>query len=266
MRTDRASAPPPPWELACWRLAMARDRVLRRSTGWVSRVPGALWLRRQLRRVALLLWWTATLQFPDMPRGGSGRAGQAATGAIDGCADCRTDQPCIPSVRSQSDAGRKHHHTSYGKVDHTLRCLASIAAWPPDTAVEIIVIHDASNDPELVHLELVRGIRLMINSTNLGYLRSCNVAAQMARGEFVLLLNNDTQVTPGWLDSLVALLGRPAGCRRRRIDADLSGRAPARGRRYIWNDGRAGISDATTTQRSRRTTTCGRWITVRRPR
>ena len=48
-----------------------------------------------------------------------------------------------------------------------------------------------------------QGIRLIINPSNLGYLRSCNTAARVANGEFLLLLNNDTQVLPDWLDPLL---------------------------------------------------------------
>jgi GT2 family glycosyltransferase len=42
----------------------------------------------------------------------------------------------------------------------------------------------------------------------LGFLHSCNRAAQEARGEYLLFLNNDTQVQGGWLDHMLALFGR----------------------------------------------------------
>ena len=58
------------------------------------------------------------------------------------------------------------------------------------------------------------GIRLIVNPLNLGYLRSCNNAARVAEGEFLLFLNNDTQVLPGWLDALL-LPFRDAQRRRR---------------------------------------------------
>jgi GT2 family glycosyltransferase len=45
---------------------------------------------------------------------------------------------------------------------------------------------------------------------NLGFLRNCNAAAKLARGEYLLLLNNDVQATPGWLRALLAQIeGRP---------------------------------------------------------
>jgi O-antigen biosynthesis protein len=107
---------------------------------------------------------------------------------------------------------------TFGKVGYTLRCLASMARNLPETPIEIIVVDDASHDPEIERLARVRGIRLVVNETNLGFLRSCNAAARLARGEFVFFLNNDTQVLPGWLDPMVALMrARPdagaVGCK-----------------------------------------------------
>ena len=92
---------------------------------------------------------------------------------------------------------------SYGKVEYTLRCLASIAAHPPAAAIEVIVVDDATPDGSTECLASVPGIRLIVNPINLGYLRSCNTAARVAKGEFLLLLNNDTQVLADWLDPLL---------------------------------------------------------------
>ena len=44
------------------------------------------------------------------------------------------------------------------------------------------------------------------NSVNQGFLRNCNQAAEAARGKYIMFLNNDTKVTPGWLSSLVNLI------------------------------------------------------------
>ncbi len=95
---------------------------------------------------------------------------------------------------------------TYGQIDYTLRCLASIAAHPPEAAIEVIVVDDASPECSAGCLAAIDSIRLIVNPRNLGFLRSCNVAARVAKGEFLLFLNNDTQVLPDWLDTMLAAL------------------------------------------------------------
>ncbi len=95
---------------------------------------------------------------------------------------------------------------TFGKVEYTLGCLAAMARHLPATPMEVIVVDDASADPATAALARVRGIRLVTNETNLGFLRSCNAAARAAAGSLVLFLNNDTQVQAGWLDPMVALM------------------------------------------------------------
>jgi len=91
----------------------------------------------------------------------------------------------------------------YGKLDYTLRCLKSIAANPPTVPFEVIVVDDCSPDTSLQVLAGVSGIRLVANDKNLGFIRSCNRGATLARGAFLCMLNNDTEVAPRWLDELV---------------------------------------------------------------
>lgn len=95
---------------------------------------------------------------------------------------------------------------TFGKVDYTLRCLASIAAAPPQVSIETIVVDDASPDPRVAALAAVHGIRLVRRKENLGFLRSCNDAARLAQGDLIMLLNNDTEVMPGAIDALAGLL------------------------------------------------------------
>lgn len=97
---------------------------------------------------------------------------------------------------------------TYGQLRFTLRCLASIQAHFPTTPTEIIVIDDAFPGLEAEALARITGIRLLRNPENRGFLRTCNSAAQAARGEFLLFLNNDTEVRTGWLDRLVEVFAR----------------------------------------------------------
>jgi GT2 family glycosyltransferase len=94
----------------------------------------------------------------------------------------------------------------YGKLDLTAQCLRSISMCAETSRYEVIVIDDASPDATPMWLAQCSGIRVLTNSENIGFLRSVNKAAATARGEVLCLLNNDTEVTTGWLDALVRRL------------------------------------------------------------
>lgn len=91
----------------------------------------------------------------------------------------------------------------YGQHLHTFSCIGSIALHTRDIPYEIIVADDVSPEPAAVALAGVSGIRILRNETNQGFLRNCNRAAQAARGDYLVILNNDTLVTEGWLEALL---------------------------------------------------------------
>jgi len=91
----------------------------------------------------------------------------------------------------------------YGKCEYTLQCLISIALNPPSTPFEIIIIDDCSPDNSAEVLQGIDGICLITNTENQGFIRSCNIGAKVASGQYLYFLNNDTEVTSGWLDELI---------------------------------------------------------------
>lgn len=100
---------------------------------------------------------------------------------------------------------------TYNGAGRVLACLrAVLETLPAEFAGEILVVDDASTDdsPRLLK-EYARGaalVRVVSNRENLGFIRSCNRAAQTARGDILVFLNDDTIPLPGWLPPLVGLL------------------------------------------------------------
>jgi len=93
----------------------------------------------------------------------------------------------------------------FNQLPVTMRCLKSIArTWFATLRVEIIVVDDCSTDDTDKFLPLVPGTTVLRNSENLGFVRSCNRGAAVARGEFLVFLNNDTEVRDSWLEHLHA--------------------------------------------------------------
>lgn len=94
----------------------------------------------------------------------------------------------------------------YNQIHYTYACLVSILEHTRDVSYEVIIADDVSTDATEHLSEFAEGLVICRNSVNQGFLRNCNNAARKARGEYVMFLNNDTQVTPGWLSSLVTLI------------------------------------------------------------
>ena len=91
----------------------------------------------------------------------------------------------------------------HGAFAHTLACLRALAAHPPQVKFEIVVVDDASPDDSLAKLAQIDGIRVSAREVNGGFIAACNDGAALARGEFLVFLNNDTVPQPRWLDALL---------------------------------------------------------------
>ena len=94
----------------------------------------------------------------------------------------------------------------YNQIQYTYLCLRSILEHTKDVSYEVIIADDVSTDATEHLSEFAENLVICRNSTNQGFLRNCNQAAKAARGKYIMFLNNDTQVTEGWLSSLVALI------------------------------------------------------------
>lgn len=82
-------------------------------------------------------------------------------------------------------------------------CLTALAGQNYPT-FEIIVVDNGSSDGSVAWLaEHYPTVRIISNLENRGFAAGNNQGIQAARGEYIALLNNDTQVAPDWLAQLV---------------------------------------------------------------
>ncbi|APV50623.1 hypothetical protein BWI17_13555 [Betaproteobacteria bacterium GR16-43] len=103
----------------------------------------------------------------------------------------------------------------YRGLSETRRCIESVIAASCKTAHAIVVVDDASPEPELSawlrELERAGRIRLLAHSENRGFVASVNEAMALDPDRDVVLLNSDTEVADGWLDRLVACANHEPG-------------------------------------------------------
>ena len=96
---------------------------------------------------------------------------------------------------------------AYNQANYTLACIRSVVENTTTVPYEIIVMDDKSPDQDARNIPyFVQNITFVSNEENLGFLRNCNKGADLAKGKYILFLNNDTNVQPGWLSTLVELI------------------------------------------------------------
>ena len=85
----------------------------------------------------------------------------------------------------------------------TWACLTSIQRSQVTASFEVILVDDGSQDETQQLEKKLSGVEIIRHPNPIGFVGSCNEAARIARGECIVLLNNDTQVTDTWLDELL---------------------------------------------------------------
>ncbi|VYU41755.1 Chondroitin synthase [Clostridium tertium] len=90
---------------------------------------------------------------------------------------------------------------TYNNFDYNKICIESIKKYTNNN-YEIIVVDNHSTDGTVEWLKTQNDIRVIYNKENLGFPKGCNQGISIATGEEILLLNNDTIVTPKWLENL----------------------------------------------------------------
>ena len=103
----------------------------------------------------------------------------------------------------------------WGQLEFTRQCLAALKShtrrpW------ELIIVDNGSTDGTPDYLAGVSDmanmpVTVITNATNRGFPAAVNQGLKAARGEYLVLLNNDVVVTDGWLEQLIGLVNARRG-------------------------------------------------------
>ena len=98
---------------------------------------------------------------------------------------------------------------SCNPLESTRQCIAALMRYTR-RPYELIVVNDGSSDETSAYLESARDavsvpVTVIANVTSRGIAAAINQGLKAARGEYLVLLNNDVVVTDGWLGQLIAL-------------------------------------------------------------
>ena len=91
----------------------------------------------------------------------------------------------------------------HNKFSVTYHCLASLLLARDRATFEVILVDDGSSDASTRIPELISGVTYVRNETAQGFVLACNRGGALVRGEYIVMLNNDTEVTAGWLEELL---------------------------------------------------------------
>ncbi len=99
---------------------------------------------------------------------------------------------------------------TYNNLDYTKLCIGSIFEKTQYPNIEIVIVDNNSGDGTGEYLKELAGkhpeVRTIFNSENAGFAKANNQGILVASGDYIVLLNNDTIVTRGWLSRLIAHL------------------------------------------------------------
>jgi GT2 family glycosyltransferase len=124
----------------------------------------------------------------------------------------------------------------FNQAHLTLLCLKSLAEHI-DVQTEIIIVDNNSTDQSQDMMMQIKGATYIRNEDNTGFVHAVNKAASVAKGDYLLLLNNDALLLPGSLKSALSVFETErnvgaVGGRIRLLDGSLQEAGS-----IIWQDG-----------------------------
>jgi cellulose synthase/poly-beta-1,6-N-acetylglucosamine synthase-like glycosyltransferase len=91
----------------------------------------------------------------------------------------------------------------YNQLDYTRKCVESILRVTAYPNYELVLVDNASTDSTAIYIAEVaathQNVKIVLNKTNRGFAGGNNDGIAVSEGDYLVLLNNDTIVTRGWL-------------------------------------------------------------------
>ncbi|MGO9481221.1 MAG: glycosyltransferase [Candidatus Kryptoniota bacterium] len=91
---------------------------------------------------------------------------------------------------------------TYNQLEYTKLTIDSIRKYTK-VPYEIIVVDNASSDGTVRYLKAQKDIRTIFNRENVGFPAGCNQGMELAKGDYIVLVNNDVIVPNDWLEGLI---------------------------------------------------------------
>ena len=103
---------------------------------------------------------------------------------------------------------------TYNNLAYTKLCIGGLLAASDEPTLEVIIVDNGSDDGTVDYLRELEGgnhgVHVIFNPVNRGFAPANNAGLAAASGDFLVLLNNDTIVAPGWLAGLRRHLDHPS--------------------------------------------------------
>lgn len=91
----------------------------------------------------------------------------------------------------------------HNKFAVTYNCMAALLFAYNETPFELVIVDDGSSDETLRLAEYAHNVTIVRHDKAKGFVGACNAGAAAAKGDYLVFLNNDTEVTYRWLDELM---------------------------------------------------------------
>ena len=90
------------------------------------------------------------------------------------------------------------------QYEMTVQCIQTL--WEHTSDFELVIVDNGSNPPFKPPFSGFNEISVIRNEENRGFPAAVNQGVKAARGDIIILLNNDVFVTPGWAEKLLSAL------------------------------------------------------------